>query len=265
MKRVLSLLMVGILLSTFAVAAPVGADEGTLFEAQLVDAPIPGIVGNGKVEIGSDLVAEIKIETSLPNQTLVARMECGPILSRQNFRLGTIETDDQGTGIASFDLNSYPDLTGPALVSPSFGVSFPGGPVCATNYALIGYPYLPPGEVIEMGRIFLVCHVDDGEGNPVEDVGFGYTMSYGGTMGLARGVTLYEDEEIASGMLPPGIYTITQQTPPSNISIMADVDNPPPPAVWAEGSFWNYGTAVVDLQPGQIVRVRFFNHVTEEE
>ena len=151
MKRLLLAFAAGIMLSLPLVAAPVGAGAGKLYESVLFDGPRAPLLNHGSVEMNSDYVVKVKIQTDAPNEEFFVRMEHGgayliyPTLGpRRIDQLGMIATDKNGKGDAEFDLKSI--LTDPHLVvtGPNFVVSewLNGPPTFATAYAV--HPFGPP-------------------------------------------------------------------------------------------------------------------------
>ena len=113
MKRLLLACAACIMLSAALMAAPVGADEGNLYESVLFDAPTSPLLNHGRVEMNSDYVVKVEIQTDASDAEFFVRMEHGgaylfyPTLGpRRIDQLGMIITDQNGKGDAEFDLKS---------------------------------------------------------------------------------------------------------------------------------------------------------------
>jgi hypothetical protein len=251
MKKLLLVSAAVVLLSIFAVAAPAGAGEKNVFQSDLSDNPgtdYPTTLANGEVTINPEFMAAVTIKTDAICQTYDVTMQVGPVNRRYNVRLGTISTNEEGSGRATFDLKDYdPEIATPRIIGPYFSISTPGKPLPEFDTSYVVFPNSGPPEP---GRIILMA------GAPAyPDASFSLDMSYGYDAGYPAGVSMKQGEEVGSLFtLMPGVYTITERYQSGWNLPNIIIDDPTSDSL-RTGRF----TVIVNVAPGETVTVRYIN------
>jgi hypothetical protein len=249
-KRIIKILLAVVMVLTLVIipAIPVGANDSNIYESFLSDNPAPAcpdILNYGKVTINSEFIAQIEILTNAIDKTYGVIMEVGGIKHRYNVNLGTITTNGKGKGEARIDLKDYDgQITTRRVISPYFVIVTPGKPEPEFDTSYLVFADADPPEP---GQIIVVA-----QNSPVTgDEHVGIDMSYGGRIGYPNGLVMYNGDQILSGPLMPGIYTVTENVGSTYILESIDINDP------SGDSFPCGRTAIINLKPGETVTVTF--------